>query len=175
MLTGIKRPLRSIPGPQLSDRQRRFYNFLKANPIGVLSTVNPDGEPHGVVIYFAVNERFDIFFLTRAETKKYDNLKHHNHLMLTVYEPASQATLQVTGRATEITAKAEISAVAGNIAGIGLRGSEAGLPPIAKLQAGDYAAFKIEPIQMRMAVYARPDPGEYTDLFESLESFELIV
>jgi hypothetical protein len=47
------------------------------------------------------------------------------------------------------------------------------MPAIEKLEAGKYVAFVIQPVQVRMAVYARPDPGEYTELFETVEGSEL--
>lgn len=156
-----------------SDRKQRMYDFLTANPIGVLSTVTPDGEPHGVVVYFTIDKQFKVSFLTRAETRKYDNLKHNNHVMLTVFEPRNQAVVQLTGKATELTSSLAINAVAGCIAGISKRSSDAGLPPIVKLKAGEFVAFRIDPVLVRMAVYARPGPGEYQDLFESVESFDL--
>lgn len=42
--------------------------------------------------------------------------------------------------------------------------SEAGIPPITKLSAGDLTAFRLQPVQIRMAVYERPDPGRYDEL-----------
>jgi hypothetical protein len=47
------------------------------------------------------------------------------------------------------------------------------LPPILKLQAGSFTTFAVTPASIRMAVYARPDPGDYNQLFESIESFEI--
>jgi hypothetical protein len=158
---------------KLSDRQQRIYNFLATNPVGVLSTVTPDGDPHGAVIYFTIDKNFVISFLTKTGTRKYDNLKRHSHVMLTVFEASTQATTQITGEAVEITERYDTNSVAGAIIGASMKTSAAGLPPIAKLQAGTYVAFTIKPVQIRMAVYARPDSGGYGELFESIESFEL--
>lgn len=168
----LKHRAPSTIASKYSDRKQRIHDFLSQTAIGVLSTVNPDGEPHGVVIYFNINADFGITFLTRSGTRKYDNLKHHNHLMLTVFDVVTQTTAQITGRAVEITDSYEINQVAASMLAISLKISEPGLPPITKLEAGDYVAFTIQPVQIRMAVYARPDPGEYTELFESIESFE---
>jgi hypothetical protein len=46
--------------------------------------------------------------------------------------------------------------------------SEAGVPPISKLHAGDYVAYRISPKQIRMAMFIRPDPGGY-ELFETID------
>jgi uncharacterized pyridoxamine 5'-phosphate oxidase family protein len=172
MLNTFKHQTPTPVASEYSDRKQRIHDFLSQTAVGVLSTVNPDGEPHGVVIYFNINTDFGITFLTRAGTRKYDNLKHHNHLMLTVFDLRTQTTAQITGRAIEITDNYEVNQVAAGMLATSLKISEPGLPPITKLEAGDYVAFTIHPVQIRMAVYARPDPGEYTELFESIESFE---
>lgn len=156
-----------------SDRQERIYNFLRSCPIGVLSTVTPNGEPHGAVIYFTVDKEFNVSFVTKSETHKYENIKHSNQVTLTVYEPSTQTSAQIIGKATEITDNYEVNQVAGAIMATSMKTSEGGLPPISKLSAGEFVGFKIELNQIRMAVYANPDPGDYSELFETIESFEL--
>ncbi|MEO6513908.1 MAG: pyridoxamine 5'-phosphate oxidase family protein [Candidatus Saccharimonadales bacterium] len=158
---------------KFSDRNERIFSFLKQNPIGVLSTVTPNNSPHGTVVYFQINKDFTVSFLTKTETRKYSNLSHNNHVMLTVFEPESQAVAQVIGTTEEIEDGFETNSIAGTILGISMKTSEAGTPPISKLYAGAYVAMKITPAQIRMTVYARPGSGSYEELFESLESFEL--
>lgn len=160
-------------GSSLPDRKQRIYDFLLDNPIGVLSSVTPDGNPHESVIYQRINPDMTISFLTRTATRKYDNIKHHNHVCLTVFEPASQTTAQVIGIAEEITDNYQINAIAGSVLGISLRVSKGSMPPIAKLEVGDYTAFRILPVQIRIATFAMSEGGGYGDLFDSVESFEL--
>ena len=158
---------------QSSDRKQRFYTFLKDNPIGVLSTVTPDGNPHGVVIYYTIDENFVVSFITKSETRKHDNIKFNNHVALTVFEPREQATVQYLGKAEPVPDSFDVNGIAGAILAASLKTSDAGLPPVSKLEAGSYVGYRITPTQIRMAVYARPNRGEYTDMFESIESFEL--
>lgn len=173
MLHTVNRRNHRKPPLQLSARQRRIYEFLKTNPVGVLSTITADGSPHGVAIYFSIDEHFTVSFLTRRGTRKYDNIAHNNLVMLTVYCRETQTTAQISGRATEVRSDMQLNRIAAATLGTSLATSKNGLPPISKLQAGEYAAFSIKPIQIRMATYARPAPGDYADLFESVESFEL--
>jgi uncharacterized pyridoxamine 5'-phosphate oxidase family protein len=158
---------------QLTDRERRIYEFLQSNPIGILSSTGPNGDPHGSVIYFSLDKHFNVSFITKAQTKKYDNLSRQGHVMLTVFEPKTQTVAQITGKAQEIKDDYIINQIAGAIHAASLKTSEAGLPPITKLEAGEYVAFQISPNQIKMAVYARPDGGDYTELFETIESYEL--
>ena len=158
---------------ELSLRTQTIYDFLQANPIGVLSTVTPDGEPHGATVYFTVTKDLIISFLTRSNTRKYDNMKNNNHVMLTVFEPHSQTAVQATGTATGITEHGVITRLAADITRICLDTGGSGLAPIAKLEVGRFAAFEINPVQIRMARYAAHDAGDYNDIFESVESFEV--
>lgn len=157
----------------LSDRQQRMYDFLKSTPVGVLSTVSPGDDPHGVVIYFDIDKQFRIVFLTRSHTRKHDNIIHNNHVMLTVFDAKTQTVAQVMGRAYELQDSYDINGVAGQVFGHTRKINKVGLMPVNKLEAGPYIAFKIDPVQIRMAVYARPDPGDYENIFESIESFDL--
>lgn len=156
-----------------SDRKQRMYVFLRDNPTAVLSSVNVDGDPHGTVIYFAIDKDFTISFITRKQTKKYDNLQYNNRIMLTVFEPDTQTIVQVVGVATEIKDSYEVIAIASTVLAASLKTNPGGTPPLAKLNAGPYVAFKVALVQVRMAIYSRPDTGDYTELFESIESFEL--
>jgi uncharacterized pyridoxamine 5'-phosphate oxidase family protein len=173
MLDTLTKKFHAHSNPDYSDRKQRMYDFLSTHPAGVLCTVSPDGDPHGAVIYYAIDKDCTISFITKAETRKYDNLIRNNHVMLTVFDIPTQATVQVTGKTVPITENYEINAVAGQIQAASLNTSDAGIPPIAKLHAGSYVAFRLQPSQIRMAVYSRPDPGEYTELFESVEAAEL--
>jgi pyridoxine/pyridoxamine 5'-phosphate oxidase len=166
--TSIKRDAESY-----SDTKQRMLNFLSSTQVGVLSTVTPDGDPHGAVIYFSIDRQFVVSILTKKETRKYDNLVHHNHAMLTVFDVETQTTVQVTGIATEITDSDFVNSALEMDMLASMNTSYSRMPAIEKLEAGKYVAFKIKPVQVRMAVYARPDPGEYTELFETVEGSEL--
>lgn len=158
----------------MSDRQRRIYQFIKANPTGVLASVDPNGEPHAAVIYHVIDDRdFGISFLTKKATKKYDNLIHQNRVVLVVFDAARQTVAQVFGKAEEVTKPETINLIANAVNQASLKTSKQGILPIAKLEAGDYAGFRILPTQIRMAVYTQPKSGNGHDAFESIESFEL--
>lgn len=157
---------------KLSDQEQRFYDFLNGAAIGVISSTDPNGDPHGAVIYYSIDKNFVIEFLTKSHTKKYDNITRNNHIMLTVFDALTQTTVQVTGLAKEIKNDSVLQKLVKQVFEKSLRTSEAGQHPLSKLDAGNYVGFKIEPVQIRMAVYARPDPGEYSEIFETIDSFE---
>jgi general stress protein 26 len=156
-----------------SDTKQRMLDFLISTPYGVLSTITPDNNPHGAVIYFSIDNKFVVSILTKAETRKYDNLVHNNHAMLTAFDPETQTTVQLTGVASEVTDPEFVNNALEKSMLASMNTSYSRMPAIEKLEAGKYVAFVIQPVQVRMAVYARPDPGEYTELFETVEGSEL--
>lgn len=160
---------------RFSERQKRIHTFLRAHHTAVLSTVTPDNDPHGTVIYYTVDDDFTFYILTKTGTRKYDNMVHNDHVMLTIFDADSQAVAQVVGLAAECGDSHAVDEVAGMLFDPARRAGSDGLPPIVKLQAGPFTAFQIHPVQIRMANYGQPDSGDYNSMFESIESFDLRV
>lgn len=170
----VRQQLKDVSmGAGLSDRKRRIYEFLAGQQVGVLSTVNEDGSPHGAVIYFALDPGFTLYFLTKTGTRKYANLQIDGRSTLTVFNTRKQITTQVYGHAYELTESSDINTVAGAVLAAHLHLSDSGLPPLTQLQAGGYSAFAIKPDQIRMARYGHPTADDCDSIFESIESFEL--
>jgi nitroimidazol reductase NimA-like FMN-containing flavoprotein (pyridoxamine 5'-phosphate oxidase superfamily) len=149
------------------ESTQRIYDFLKTHPIGVLATVDPNCDPHAAAVYFDVQQDFEITFVTKRDTRKHDNLRYKDHVMLIAYEPHTQTTVQVTAAAEELSEGEEAQAAFRHMLETAERTSEAGVPPISKLYAGYYVTYRLHPVQIRMAVFIRPDPGGY-DMFETL-------
>ena len=43
-----------------SETNLRIYDFLKSQPTGVLALVDPDGNPHATVVYFSIDDDFNV-------------------------------------------------------------------------------------------------------------------
>lgn len=151
-----------------SERNQSIHDFLSTHPIGVLATADPNGEPHAAVLYFSIDKNFEIMFTTKSETKKHDNLQHNPHAMLVSYEASSQTTVQVTGSVEEVTDPDLSERILAGTTMAAMQTSESGVAPIAKLEAGDYVAYTLQPTHISMAVFARPDPGGY-DMYETID------
>lgn len=158
----------TIKRTQATERNQRIYSFLQSQPIGVLATVDPNNDPHAAVIYFSVDDDFNILFVTKRDTKKSDNIEHNSHVMMVVYEAASQTTAQITGIAKQVTDTDIVAeALAGNVAAAS-QTSESGQSPLDKLRAGSHVAYCIQPASIKMAMFIRPDPGGQ-DMYETAD------
>jgi general stress protein 26 len=147
--------------------QAEAYTFLKDHKVGVLATVDPNGEPHAAAIYYFINEDFTISFVTKAGTKKADNLQHNNHAVLVVYEAGSQTTVQVTGEVTEITDLLQVNEIFTQAIYASIETAKSSVPPLAKIKEGDYVGFRLAPKQVRMAAFSHTQSSEHADLFKT--------
>jgi len=165
----LKRDDKAFPA-----RKSQIIEFMRQNPVGVLSSITPDGEPHGSVIYFAIDRDQNIAFITKTKTRKYQNLQQHPKVTLTCFEASTQTTVTVVGKVEEVKESFDINAIAGAIVSASLKTTDDGVPPITKLKAGDFTAFVIRPEQLHMVAYNHAESKKgYDELFETMESFEL--
>ena len=131
---------------ELSPEQRhKIYQFLKEHPVGVLATVDPQGDPHASTIFFSVDDQLNITFTTKRGTEKHANIVNHATVMLASYDAANQAAAQASGKAVEITDQQEVLDVFRGTLQASQKTGEDEVPPIAKISAGPYVAYKLTP------------------------------
>lgn len=154
----------------IHHEQKEAYKFLKDHKVGVLATVDPNGEPHAAAIYYDIDKSLAVTFVTKTQTKKTDNLRHYNHAMLVVYDAASQTTVQISGIVEEVPDTMEANRIFTQIIYASLAESDTAVPPIAKLHdEGEYVAFRLTPKQVRMAAFEHAHSGDYNELFTIIE------
>lgn len=158
-----KKPVRPAMN---EDKNVRILRFLEERACCVLATVDPDGNPDASVVYYGIEPDFGLTFLTKRDTKKSGNLHFNNRIVAVIYDEALQATVQVKGVAEEVTEAEKAHDIFRNTLRKSLHAAAAGIPPIAKLSAGTYVAYRIKPTQVAMAVYSRPGIGGYRQTFE---------
>lgn len=151
-----------------TEHNQKIFEFLQSHPIGVLASVTDQGKPHATTIYFAVHDDFTITFTTKRDTKKHQVLAQNPNVCLVVFEAFSQTTVQVDGVALELADQNAAIEAFGNTLKASMQTSDAGVPPISKLFAGNYIAYQLKPDAIKMAVYRRPDKGHY-EMFESVD------
>jgi len=168
----VKKSKKKSKSHQLSERQQNIYEFLKDNPVAVLSTASKQGRPHGTVIYFYINPNFEIFFITKDHTNKYQNIITNNQVMLTVFNASTQTVCLIEGSTKTVNKQSEINQTINQIVQNSLKTTSADILPVSKLE-GEYITLKIHPENIKFSVYARPKPLNQDELFESIGWYEL--
>lgn len=153
----------------LAGQHREIHLFLKEHPAGVLATVDPNNEPHAAVIYYSVDSSLTVTFLTKKRTKKSDNLTHNNHATLVVFDVAAQTVVQLTGLVAAVDDAGEMSQIFRGTLRASLHVGRTVVPPIAKIAAGAFVAYRLVPTQIRYSSYAPPEVGRSRKMFETID------
>lgn len=135
----------------IQDVKARAIQFAKEHPMGVLSTVSANGKPWGSAIYYVTDEELNCFFVTRAETAKYKNIKGNPRVALTVADSATQATLQISGTISHVPAKDIIEVVFKKLAAVKPKNDANWLPPVIKVHKGDWMVLQLTPVKVQYA------------------------
>lgn len=74
---------------EMRRTDRRFteeeaYALLQRGEYGILATADPDGQPYGVPLSYAVLDRVVYYHSTNAESSKHDNIKSNPKVSFTV-------------------------------------------------------------------------------------------
>lgn len=134
----------------------KITNYIDHNPAAVLSTVGEDG-PHGAVVYVITASHAMLCFVTKNQTKKYANLISNPAVALTFFNEYENTTLQVSGNAFLADNSSGLKEIVmDKIAKAHVAMSE-WLPPVTKLQNGEYVVIGIELKTARLGDYSGID------------------
>ena len=127
--------------------------FLASHNIGVISTVDKQGNIHGAPVYYALGTDSDIFFVTKSETHKAQDILLYHQVALTIYDAQSMRTLQISGTAEVEHDKKLSEEMAHKILRPHLAGTHVTVPPVLHMSAGDYVVICIKPTSYKYHDY----------------------
>ncbi len=143
----------TAPNDLSPEERQKIIGFLSSHPVGVLASVDADGNPHASTIYFAVDDELNITFTTKQNTQKHKNIMINNSVMIVSFDAASQASVQASGAAKKVTNPEEVQKIYHGTLKAARRTGEDVVPPIAKITAGAYVAFIIKPDNIWLTEY----------------------
>ncbi len=150
------------------NAREKVLEFLKERPHGILSTVSANGKPWGSSIYFAHDEDIDLFFITKVNTLKYKNIQENPNVALTISDDSLQTTVQIAGRVDRVPAKDIVDVVMKKLARIKPKDNNKWVPPIVKVDAGEYIVLKITPNKMHFANYQQVKSDIHDNFIERI-------
>lgn len=147
----------TTPAELNQSERKKIFEFLAAHPVGVLALVDSNGNPHASTIYFTVDDTLTITFTTKRDTHKHEILARHNAVMLVAHDVADQAAVQISGKAVEVTEPESAQEIYyGTLHAAKQTGVDI-VPPVAKIAAGPYVAYTIQPDNIWMSEYGWGD------------------
>lgn len=131
--------------------------FLKQLNAGVLATSGHDNVPHATVVHFISDASFNIYFLTKKDSRKFAAIQAHPQVAFVVGRSDVPQSLQIEGVASEVlsddTKEARISELM-NI----LAQHVPGYVPLAKMD-GEMTLMWLQPKWIRWADFSKPQIG----------------
>lgn len=137
-----------------------IVNYIKNNPLCVMSTVDPNNKANGASMYIVSDENLNVFFMTKTNTRKYQNIMNNPSVSFTLHNESGLTTLQMIGDAVPIDPAVDdnqkiydlFEGVRDKILNYSL--------PISKLSAGDYVMFKVNVDHALLTEYKQEDITE---------------
>lgn len=144
----------------------KILEYLAKQKVVALSTSDEHGVLHSAAVYVYAKQPKQWFVMTKSDTKKARNLTSQRRFSAVAYERHDNSTIQVRGVASTEENSDTIGEVMNAMAKI--YGSERDyLPPIAKIQAGDYVIIRLEIEWLRFAKFGGASAGS-EDIFIEL-------
>ena len=156
-----------------ADVKDTAYQFLAANRIAALATVDKAGEPHVATVDFAVREDLNLYFITRVEARKYQNLIDHPTVAMAITDEAGLSTVQLTGQARRVndldleeTIQSEIRRRRSD--GATWLSRAPGVQLFERGESRELAIIRVEPIEMTLANFSAGLPEQTQPLFQKI-------
>lgn len=136
----------------------KIMAYIERNPAAVLSTIGEDG-PHGAVVYTIPASHGTLCFVTKNQTKKYQDIVNNGAVSLTYYNDNESTTLQVTGNAYVADDSQGLQTIVMDKMTKAHATQSSWLPPVTKITSGEYAVIGVEVKYARLSDYGTLDVG----------------
>jgi general stress protein 26 len=83
--------------------KQKATQYLRSKFVAVISTVSQNNQPESATVYFDVDENFNFYIMTKQFTRKYKNIQQNQQVALVIGTDNEPATVQVQGKAEEIS------------------------------------------------------------------------
>lgn len=124
------------------ELQKHALRFLREHTTAVLATSSPTGEPQAAALYFDVDDDFNFYFTSSADSIKVKNLSANKRASIVVGYGAAVSTIQGCGDA-EISADVDYGFFSKIIDKI--QKYEPDQFPIGQVNKAGYVTIKVKP------------------------------
>ena len=131
--------------------------FIKAHTAGVLATVSKEYTPHASVVYYVSDDSFNVYFVTKRGSRKYNAIKAHPQVAFTIGRQDVPQTLQIEGVASELESEEDKNAHVPDLLNV-LATVTPGFVPAGKMD-GELTVMWLQPKWIRWADFSKPAIG----------------
>lgn len=148
------------------NTQEQILTFLKneKQKLGVVSTISAVNTPQSALIYYAFDQDLNIYFITRTQSRKFENIKKNPHVAFVVGTENPPQTLQIEGTASILERPDDLAFLFTDLVRMAVERHF--VPPITQMtSSGDVLFMKITPNWVRLGNFEIRRKGE---LFEEI-------
>lgn len=116
-------------------------------PLGVVSTVNEHASPESASLYYVHDSSFNLFFITRKGSRKYQNIEKNPNVSFVITSENSPLTIQLEGTAGLVTEAKEESEYFPKL--VALASAHTAIPPVSQINGSEMVFVKITPRWIR--------------------------
>jgi general stress protein 26 len=146
---------------KLTQDHLTVMRYIDKHPTVVLGTLDDYHRPHGSVVHAISGDhqtKMHVYFLTKVDTEKYQNILIRPAVSITSYDEDEVSTLQARGHAEVERSPHVIDKVIKQLARSHANTAE-WLPPIAKMNAGNYVMIGITITHARLGEFKNKPAG----------------
>ena len=122
--------------------KQEVLKFLKEKELAVVSTVSAASKPESATVIYFIDDEFNFYFITRRNTRKFENLQLNKNVALVVGTELMPITVQIEGTAELITGEKGEALVTEIAKRPQIQSLYFG--PFLELKGIDFAAFKVK-------------------------------
>lgn len=133
----------------MSEVKRKAFKFLNEHSLASIATVADNGQPHVANVYYVIDEKLNVYCVTRTETSKFQNIKNNPRVALVVTDEETVETVQFLGVAEVVKDETQASDILQKLWKTTLN-SQSWPAPIVKLSSGDLTLIRIKPTELKL-------------------------
>lgn len=138
-------PFEQQSGAPRAELSQDAKIFLETHDLGVLSTIDRQGNVHGAAVYYVLGDDHQIFIATKSETHKAQDILIYHQVAFTIFDVATMRELQISGTARREVDQKLAEAAFHKILRPRIAGNHATVPPILHISAGEYVLIAVTP------------------------------
>jgi uncharacterized pyridoxamine 5'-phosphate oxidase family protein len=151
--------------------KQKVLNFMSANGLATLATINRKGTPHAATVQIIVHDDFSVYFSTRVEARKFLNILTEPTVAMAITDSNALITVQLTGKVERVVDLQVEQALLEEL--WKLRFSESAIPgPAAQMFergiTNEVAVIKVTPTELSYATFAAYPSGKYHPFFHKI-------
>lgn len=155
-------------GRSTTDLRGQAQQFMMHNRAAVLGTVGSRSVPHVATVYCYVTPDLTVYFVTRTESRKYQNLASRPKVAMTFTDRDSVSCVQLTGKAERVSNIEDEQAILFELQTLRYKEAQVVSPALQLYEreaASELAVVRVRPTELTMASFVITKAGRYNPTF----------